>query len=134
MYKATWLWSTTTSLTTSMLCTNISYFLVDPHTFEVIILRKNTNDRNNTSTGVYKLKFNGCSKFYISQTGRSFKTWYIEHTSIQSLTKPLIKSTFAEHILNIHHIYTKIQTNLHILSNGPKLNTTEQYEIYKRYK
>ena len=56
---------------------------------------------------------------------------------IKSLTQPLIQSNFAEHIFNTHHTYTNIKSNLeilHILSKGPKLNTTEQYETYKHYK
>ena len=49
----------------------------------------------------------------------------------------LIKSNFAEHIFYTHHTFTDIETNLeilHTLPKGPKLNTTEQYEIYKCYK
>ena len=56
---------------------------------------------------------------------------------IKALTQPLIKSNFAEHIFNTHHTYINIETNLeilHILPKGPKLNSTEQYEIYKHYK
>ena len=54
-----------------------------------------------------------------------------------SLTQPLIKSNFAEHIFITHHTFTDIETNLeilHTLPKGPKLNTAEQYEIYKHYK
>ena len=43
----------------------------------------------------------------------------------------------AEHIFNTHHTFTDIETNqeiLHALPKGPKLNTTEQYEICKHYK
>ena len=72
-------------------------------------------------------KCNDCPNYYIGQTGRSFKTWYTEH----------IQSNFAEHIFNTHHTYTDTETNLeilHILPKCPKLNTTEQYEIYKHYK
>ena len=73
------------------------------------------------------------SKFFNGQTGRSFKTRYTEH--IKAFTQPLIKSNLAEHIFNTHHAYTNIETNLEILRNlskGPKLNTTEQYEIIYR--
>jgi hypothetical protein len=81
------------------------------------------------------LKSNNCPKFYIGQTGRSFKTQYTEH--VKALTQPLIKSNFAEHIFSIHHTYTNIETNLenlHILPKGPRRNTTEKYEVYKHYK
>ena len=90
---------------------------------------------NTPATGVYTLKCNDCPKFYIGQTGRSLKTRYTEH--IEALTLPFIKSNFTEHIFNSHHTYTNIETNLeilHILAEGPKLNTTEQYEVYKNYK
>jgi hypothetical protein len=71
---------------------------------------------------------------YIGQTGRSFKTQYTEQ--IKKVTQPLIKSNFSEHIFNTHHTYSNIETNLEILDTlpkGPKLNNTEQYEIYKHY-
>ena len=71
---------------------------------------------------------------YVGQTGRSFKTRYTEH--IKALTQPLIKSNFAEHTFDTRHTFTNIDTNLeilHTLPKGPKLNTTEQYEIYKHY-
>ena len=51
--------------------------------------------------------------------------------------EPLIKLNFAEHILKTYHTYTNIETNLdilHIIPKGPKLNTTEEYEMYKHYK
>jgi len=37
----------------------------------------------------------------------------------------------------MYHIYMNIEKNLeilHTLPKGPKLNTTEQYEMYKQYK
>ena len=45
---------------------------------------KSTHEKH-TSPGVHKLKCNDRPKFYISQTGRSFKTRYTEH--IEALTK-----------------------------------------------
>ena len=71
----------------------------------------------------------------MSQTGRSYKTHYTEH--IKALTQPLMKSNFAEHIFNTHLTYTNNETNLeilHILWKDPKINTAEQYVIYKHYK
>ena len=55
----------------------------------------------------------------------------------KSIHTTTYKINFAEHarIFNTHH--TNLETNLeilHILSKGSKLNTTEQYEIYKHYK
>ena len=102
---------------------NGCYFLYE----SIISLRCEIKER--------KLKCNDCPNYYIGQTGRSFKTRYTEH--IKALTQPLIKSNFAEHIFNTHHTFTDIETNLeilHTLPKGPKLNTTEQYEIYKHYK
>ena len=49
----------------------------------------------------------------------------------------LMKSKIVEHIFNTRHTYINIETNLeilHTLLKDPKLNTTEQYEIYKHYK
>ena len=69
------------------------------------------------------------------QTDSYFKTWHIEH--IKALTQPLIKSNFAEHTFNTNGTYAIFEINLEILhtfTKGPKLNTTEQYEIFKHYK
>ena len=63
----------------------------------------NTKHEKHTSTLVYKLKCNDCSKYYIGQTGRSFKTRYTEH--IKAFTQPLLKSHFAEHIFNTSYIH-----------------------------
>ena len=78
-------------------------------------LTNKTKHEKHTSTGVYKLKCNKCPKFYIGQTGRSFKTRYTEH--VKTLTQPLIKTNFAGLIFNTHHCtYTNIKTNLEILN------------------
>ena len=49
----------------------------------------NTKHEKHTSTGVYKLKCKDRPKYYIDQTGRSFRIRYTEH--IKALTQPLIK-------------------------------------------
>ena len=57
--------------------------------------------------------------------------------NLKTLTEPLIKSSFVGCTFNTHHTYTNIGTNLkilYILLKGPKLNSTEQYEIYNHYK
>ena len=81
---------------------NIAY--TTNNTLKRHLTNKTTHDtkhEKHTSTSVYKLKWNDCTKFYIGQTGRSFKTQYTEH--IKALTQPLIESNFEEHIFNIHH-------------------------------
>ena len=48
---------------------------------------------------------------------------------VKALTQPLMKSKF-----NINYTYTNIETKLEILlilPKCPKLNTTEQFEVYK---
>ena len=75
-----------------------------------------------------------CNKFYIEQTRRSF-TKYDDY--IKVINHLFIKSDFAEHMLCIGHKYTNIQTNLQMLCKkhkGLKLNTLEQFEIYKYQK
>ena len=45
-------------------------------------------------------------------------------------------SSFATHLHTQNHSYTNIDTNLeilHLLPKGRKLNTAEQYEIYKHH-
>ena len=86
-------------------------------------------------TGDYKLNCNDCNSFYIGQTGRSFLSRYSEH--LKALSNNNIHSAFATHIHTKNHSYTNIDTNLEILHYLPKsrkLNTAEQYEIYKHYK
>ncbi|KAJ4433893.1 hypothetical protein ANN_16206 [Periplaneta americana] len=92
-----------------------------------------TNKYNHTD--VYKLKCNTCNNFYIGQTGRSFQTRYKEH--ITAVTKLQNTSTYAEHITNANHTYRDINTDmeiLHIQPKSQKLNTLEQYEIYRHTK
>ena len=89
----------------------------------------------NTTRQEYTKK-HATNKFYTRQTGRSFTTRYIKQ--IKAINHPYIKSNFAaEHILILGHKYTNIQTNLQILDRrhkDPKLNTLEQFEIYKHHK
>ncbi|KAJ4425754.1 hypothetical protein ANN_27377 [Periplaneta americana] len=68
-------------------------------------------------------------------TGRSFQTRYKEH--ITAITKLQNTSTYAEHITNANHTYRDINTDmeiLHIQPKSQKLNTLEQYEIYRHTK
>ncbi|KAJ4429881.1 hypothetical protein ANN_22085 [Periplaneta americana] len=71
----------------------------------------------------------------LRQTGRSFQTRYKEH--ITAITKLQNTSTYAEHITNANHTYRDINTDmeiLHIQPKSQKLNTLEQYEIYRHTK
>ena len=62
--------------------------------------------------GVYKLNCSDCNKFYIGQTGCSFKQRYIEHTkALHSTTE----STFANHPIETNHTYKNIDKNMDIL-------------------
>ena len=54
-----------------------------------------------------------------------------------ALTEPHMNSNFADHLLIIEHTYSNIEHNMEILYTVPKsykLNTTEQFEIYKYHK
>ena len=85
-------------------------------------------------TGVYKFKCSICPNFYIGQTGRSFQIRYKEH--INALTKQDTNSNFADNLLITGHTYN-IEHNMEILHTLPKshkLNTREQFEIYKHHK
>ena len=82
----------------------------------------------------YKLHCSNCNKFYIGQTGRSFKQRYIEHTKALHTTT---ESTFANHLIEENHTYKNSDSNmniLHVHTKGRKLNTVEQLEIYKHTK
>ena len=99
------------------------------------LTHKTTNTNKYNMTGVYKLKCSTCPNFYIGQTGRSFPIRYKEH--INALTKPHMNSSFADHLLITGHTYNNIEHNmevLHTLTKNHKLNTTNNFEIYKHHK
>ena len=94
---------------------------------------RKTNDKF-MGTGVYKLSCSSYDKFYIGQTGRSFRKRFTEHLPKPTNTQ---KSKFAEHLVNTGHDVNKIETNLKIVHNLKKskhLTTLEQLEIYKSFK
>ena len=104
------------------------------------IISKYSNPKTNNSdkferSGIYKINCTDCDKFYIGQTGRTFKKRYSEHIqAIKSNNKTTQKSSFAEHILENNHSYKNIEDNLTILSfenKSTKLNVKEEYYIYK---
>ena len=54
--------------------------------------------------------------------------------SLKALTTNYIHSTFATHLQNENYSYTNIEHNmeiLHYLPKSRKLNTAEQFEIYR---
>ena len=64
--------------------------------------------------------------------GRSFSSRFSEH--LKALTTNYIHSTFATHLQNENHSYTSTEHNmeiLHYLPKSRKLNTAEQFEIYR---
>lgn len=96
--------------------------------------QKQQNTNIYDKSGIYKLKCSECPKFYIGQTGRTFKCRYREHIqSIKSNNKTTQKSTFAEHILETQHSYKNISENMEILNianKGRRMNILEEYNIY----
>lgn len=92
----------------------------------------NTNtDKHNTS-GIYQLTCQDCNSVYIGQTCRNFNTRYTEH---RRALKSNSHSTFAEHLINMNHKPTDINTDLKILkyskSLPQKLTIEENYHIQK---
>lgn len=87
-------------------------------------------------SGVYKLSCGSCDKFYIGQTGRSFKIRFKEHLP-KKHGSTAATSNYARHLSEEKHEYANFETNcrpLHICEKGPYMNTLEEYEIYKAYK
>lgn len=83
-------------------------------------------------SGIYKLNCSVCPKFYIGQTGRSFKIRYREHMDALRL-KNLNKSTFATHMAEHGETELNIEENLKILhfaEKGMQMNLLEEIEIY----
>ena len=66
--------------------------------------------------GVYKLNCSGCYKFYIGQTGCSFKQRYEHIKALHSTTK----FTFANLLVEADHTYTNINNMkiLHVYTIG----------------
>jgi hypothetical protein len=96
---------------------------------------ESTNQPNGNLTGAYKLNCSDCPKYYVGQTGRSFKTRFSEHLPKPKL--PLQKSKFAQHLLDLNHKVDSFEKNteiLHIHKKGFTLDTLEEYEIYKATK
>jgi len=88
----------------------------------------------NDSAGVYKINCNDCSSMYIGQTGRSFKIRYKEHRPDPKLQKR--KSSFAQHLIDKNHTMGNIDDSLdvlHICKKSRKLDTLEEFEIYKHF-
>lgn len=87
------------------------------------------------STGIYKIKCSDCSKYYVGQTGRSFKTRAAEHLPKPKLDKQ--RSSYAQHLIDYNHNYHGIENNLEILNKCPKsrsMDALEEYHIYKAQK
>lgn len=82
--------------------------------------------------GVYKLSCANCPSTYTGQTGRNFKTRYNEHRPDPRLETQ--KSSFAQHLVDKNHDLKNIDDGmeiLHLCKKGSRLNTLEEYEIYK---
>lgn len=85
-------------------------------------------------SGVYKINCASCPSYYIGKTGRSFKTRYKEHHPFPRADKQ--KSSFAQHLVDKNHDMNDLNTGLEILhtsKKGNRLDTLEEYEIYKAY-
>lgn len=88
-----------------------------------------------SGSGVYRINCSDCNKFYIGQTGRSFKTRFKEH--IACLKNPEPKSKFAEHLIDTNHKFDNIDTNMQILHKSRKsrrLDRLEEIEIYRGHR
>jgi hypothetical protein len=85
-------------------------------------------------SGVYKIHCNECPKYYIGQTGRSFRTRFKEHLPKNTSAQ---KSNYADHLIESGHNYKSLEDNLQILHKCKKsslMSTLENYEIYKAVK
>lgn len=92
------------------------------------------NDDLYKKSGIYKLNCNDCNKYYIGQTGRSFKCRFQEHIqALKSNNTTSMKSSFAEHLLTTNHSYTSMQSNMKIVEfarKGGIMDCKEDLHIY----
>ena len=84
-------------------------------------------------SGIYEINCE-CGSKYVGRTARKFKTRFKEHTNSFIHNKPE-KSTYANHLLNIHHAYNPDSFKIiKIIQNSKLLDTWENIEIFKAYK
>lgn len=98
-------------------------------------LKPKINRNKADQSGVYKIKCASCPSTYIGKTGRSFSIRYKEHRPNGKTDKQ--KSTFAQHLVDNNHDLLDLDNGLEILHaciNGNRLDTLEEYEIYKAHK
>jgi hypothetical protein len=82
--------------------------------------------------GVYQLECGDCGLQYVGQTGRPFRIRYQEHK--RDYDSNSTKSLFTKHLLDNNHKLQPIENSMSILcfqQKGRKLNTLEQFHIYK---
>ena len=93
---------------------------------------KNNKDKKDkkANSGIYRLNCGSCSKFYIGQTGRSFKVRIHEHRA-SFINNKVEHSNYAKHLVNENHNFDENFKILHIENKGQKLNNLEIMEINK---
>ncbi|KAI4468052.1 thap domain-containing protein 9 [Holotrichia oblita] len=92
---------------------------------------KNNKGKTNHSNkwGVYKLTCGTCTKGYIGQTGRAFKTRIADHYSAYINRKN--DSTYANHLIDNNHSFNIDFDILHVENKSLKLDLLETLEINK---
>jgi hypothetical protein len=96
------------------------------------ILRPQPQKDKYNRSGIYEMKFLDCPLKYVGQTGRTFKTRYIEH--IHDVKCNNSNSRYSSHILNTGHRYATITDTMEVITTGRKgkyLSALEKYHIYK---
>jgi hypothetical protein len=102
------------------------------HTISNLLRQKQDHNDKYDNSGIYQLECTDCGKQYIGQTGRSFKTRFKEHK--RDYETKSNKSLFAKHLIEQNHQLHSIENCMTILNHqqkGRKMNTIEQYHIYK---
>lgn len=111
------------------------------NTFEIInklSKEESTLFNKYNKSGIYRIKCSDCEKFYIGQTGRTFKSRFNEHIqALRSQNKTSMKSNYAEHLLNQNHNFKNIEENLEIIefmNKSTKMDSKEELYIYLSFK
>ena len=97
-------------------------------------LSVNSTKDNIHKSGVYRITCADCPNFYVGQTGRSFNQRYKEHRPNSKADYQ--KSTFAQHLVDKNHTMAEMTDGLqilHVCRKGSKLDSLEQFEIYKSF-
>lgn len=131
--KFTYVGKETRAITKAFKNTNINVaFSVNNTIGKLLTTRKHHKKQKYDNCGIYQLTCPTCSKKYIGQTGRPFKTRFQEH--FRDFKYKNNKSSFAQHLLENNHSIGPMETimdTIHVTNKGRMMDTLEKFYIFR---